>query len=101
MGCTCTNMMSGERMCVPELAWEDGIGVRGCPALRGTRGRSGRSTFLLLGARGGAMTAVAGQSDATQSSGDIVMVRLRTRKSPGGVEPGPWAAWAGWWLSVQ
>jgi len=53
VGCICTNMMPGERMGVPEPAWEDGIGVRGCPALRGTRGRSGRSTFLLLGARGG------------------------------------------------
>ena len=49
----------------------------------------------------GAMTAAAGQSDATQCSGDIVVVRIRTRTSPRGVEPGPWAVWVGWWLSVQ
>ena len=84
MGCSCTNMMSGERMGAPEPAWEGGIGVRGCPALRGTRGRSAAPPSSFWGPRGGAMAAAAGQSDATQSSGDIVMVRLYAKKMPGG-----------------
>jgi len=53
VGCSCTNMMSGERMGAPEPAWEGGIGVRGCPALRGTRGRSAAPPSSFWGPRGG------------------------------------------------
>ena len=53
VGCICTNMMPGERMGVPEPAWEDGIGVRGCPALRGTEADLAAPPSSLWGPAGG------------------------------------------------
>jgi len=53
VSCVLTRRRGGSWACQNPRR-EGGIGVRGCPASRGTRGRSGRPTFLLLGApRGG------------------------------------------------
>jgi len=95
VGCSCTNMMSGERMGAPEPAWEGGIGVRGCPALRGTRGRSAAPPSSFWGPRGGGDGGSGGPIRRYPELGRHRYGTAICQKNARGVEPGQRAASGG------